>query len=244
MLQTGRHGPLEHAVPPGTVFGLHQPKVSLRPSTSYHNGMSDHFSEKSKNWDQRPVPLQIAQALGKLLPQRLTLRPEMEVMDFGAGTGLVAAHVAPHVAQVVAVDVSASMLEVLSQKPELQGKVETRCQDILTTPLPETFDAIVSAMALHHVENLEGALGAFHAHLKEGGVLALADLDIEDGSFHPPETVGVFHQGFEREALRTKLQAAGFSSIHFETAVEVERESGRKYPVFFLTAHRRGTPRA
>ena len=55
----------------------------------------------------------------------------MRVMDFGAGTGLVCAHVAPHVATVYAVDISEAMLAQLAAKPELRGKVEIRCQDIL-----------------------------------------------------------------------------------------------------------------
>jgi 2-polyprenyl-3-methyl-5-hydroxy-6-metoxy-1,4-benzoquinol methylase len=160
----------------------------------------------------------------------------MRVMDFGAGTGLLASHVAPLVARVIAVDTSPSMLEALAQKQELRDVVEPRCHDILVEPLGERFDAVVSAMALHHVKDTGRLLGAFREHLKPGGQLALADLDTEDGSFHPPDTEGVFHHGFDREDLRRELVAAGFEAVRFQTAVEVAREDGRTYPVFLVTA--------
>ncbi|NIV32583.1 MAG: methyltransferase domain-containing protein, partial [Anaerolineae bacterium] len=67
--------------------------------------------------------------------------------------------------------------------------------------LERQFDLIVSAMALHHVEDTERLLQRFHQHLSPGGGIALADLDQEDGSFHPPEVEGVFHDGFDRTAL-------------------------------------------
>ncbi len=198
----------------------------------------DRFEDKAKDWDERPVPVQISQAVGALLHERVAWTPEMKVMDFGAGTGLVASHIAQHVDRVVAVDVSPAMLDALAKKPELEGKVETRCQDIVEEPLGESFDAVVSAMALHHVEDTAAAVKRFHEHLKPGGQLALADLDAEDGSFHPPGTDGVFHHGFERGSLQRTLEAAGFESVHFETAVEIEKDGGSTYPIFLVTARR------
>ncbi|MEJ2604931.1 MAG: methyltransferase domain-containing protein [Gammaproteobacteria bacterium] len=226
--------------------------------------MTDQFAEKSKDWDERPVPVQISRAVGRLL-QRLPWDTSMRVMDFGAGTGLIAASVAPRVARIVAVDTSPSMLQALAAKPELQGKVETRCHDILESPLDERFDAIISAMALHHVEDTQAAASRFAEHLKPGGRLALAehhvedtqaaasrfaehlkpggrlalaDLDSEDGSFHPPDTEGVFHHGFDRVALQSTLQAAGFEDVRFVTALEVEKEGSGPFTVFFVTARR------
>jgi 2-polyprenyl-3-methyl-5-hydroxy-6-metoxy-1,4-benzoquinol methylase len=124
----------------------------------------------------------------------------------------------------------------------LKGVVEPRCQDILVQPLGERFDAVVSAMALHHVQDTDRLLRSFRDHLEPGGQLALADLDSEDGTFHPADTAGVFHFGFDREELRHKLEAAGFEAVRFQTAVEVTREDGRAYSVFFVTARVRVGP--
>jgi 2-polyprenyl-3-methyl-5-hydroxy-6-metoxy-1,4-benzoquinol methylase len=199
--------------------------------------MTDHFAEKSRDWDERPVPVQISQAVSRLL-ETLDWDTSMRVMDFGAGTGLVAASIAPHVSRIVAVDTSPSMLEALAAKEDLQGKVECRCQDILESPLDERFDAVVSAMALHHVEDTEALSGRFAEQLKPGGLLALADLDKEDGSFHEPGTDGVFHQGFERQALQSILEAAGFEDVRFVTALEIEKEGKGPFTVFLVTARK------
>ena len=199
--------------------------------------MNDLFQQKAGDWDDRPAPVQISAGVGRALLERVALRDDMIVMDFGAGTGLICAHVAPHVGRVYAVDVSAAMLEQLAAKPELQGKVDAMHVDILATPLPHQIDLIVSAMAMHHVEDTGRLLQAFAEHLAPGGKVALADLDSEDGSFHPPDTDGVYHLGFDCNALRGQLEAHGFSDIDFTTAVEVDRD-GKRYPVFLVTATR------
>lgn len=197
--------------------------------------MTDHFAEKAHDYDERPVPQQISQGVFAALERRVKLSPELTVLDFGAGTGLVCGRLAPHVARIHAVDISAAMLAKLAGKPELAGKVDVHCQNLLEAPLDVKVDLVVSAMAMHHVEDTRAMLQALHDHLVPGGRVALADLDLEDGDFHPPDTEGVFHRGFDRDALRGLLEEVGFRSIEIDTATEVERE-GKRYPIFFATA--------
>ena len=129
------------------------------------------------------------------------------------------------------------MLEKLAEKPELQGKAEVFCQNILETPLDQQADVVVSAMAAHHVEDTRALMEALFAHIAPGGRLALADLDSEDGSFHPPGMDGVYHSGFDREALGALAREAGFVDTDFVTACEVQRNE-QNYPIFLLTARR------
>ena len=197
----------------------------------------DLFADKATDWDSMPIPAQISAGVSGAILEAVTLDPSWTVMDFGAGTGLICGALAPSVQRVLAVDISASMLEKLAAKPELQGKVEVRCQDILSQPLGEQVDLVVSAMALHHVEDTGAALKALFEHLAPGGRLALADLDAEDGSFHPPGIEGVFHAGFGREALATRLLEAGFVEPSFRTACTLDKE-GAAYPIFLVTAAR------
>lgn len=197
--------------------------------------MTDHFQDKAQGWEQRETIQALSKAIGETVLSHLKLTPDMQMMDFGAGTGLLSGHIAPHVKKITAIDISQSMLDQLSAKPELAGKVESICQDILAQPLARTFDVVVSAMALHHVADTPALLAAFAQHLNPGGQIALADLDVEDGSFHPPETEGVFHSGFDRTALQAWLSQAGFIDIQWKTAHEVHKEE-RLYPVFVVTA--------
>ena len=197
--------------------------------------MSDLFQDKASDWDSRPFPMQISEGVFGAIKARVKLTSELRVLDFGAGTGLLISKVAPFVGKLLAVDISAAMLEKLVSKPELAGKVTAFCQDILDRPLTERADLVVSAMAMHHVEDTRALAFTLFDHLVPGGRIALADLDSEDGTFHPPNTEGVFHQGFDRANFGQLLSDAGFVEIEFDTAVVVHKENS-KYPVFLVTA--------
>jgi len=197
--------------------------------------MADLFNEKAKEWDANAMIQALSSAVGSAMVEKIPLNADMLVMDFGAGTGLISSQIAPLVKKVVAVDTSEAMLGKLAEKPELKGRVEIVCRDITKTPMEDRFDLIMSAMAMHHVKDTPGLIGSFAQHLNEGGLVALADLDSEDGSFHPEEIEGVFHQGFDRNELHAILEENGFSDVRFFTAHRVEKEE-KSYPVFLVTA--------
>ena len=200
--------------------------------------MSEYFDEKAAGWDADDRRRQLSSAIGSSILAHVPLHDRMDVLDFGAGTGLISAHVAPRVHKIVAVDTSAAMLAELTAKPELRGKVEAVCADITAKPLSARFDLVISAMAMHHVSDTGALIQSFADHLKPGGRVALADLDTEDGSFHPDDAAGVFHHGFDRGALHEMLEARGFADIHFVTAHTVVKDQ-KRYPVFLVTATKR-----
>jgi 2-polyprenyl-3-methyl-5-hydroxy-6-metoxy-1,4-benzoquinol methylase len=199
--------------------------------------MTDRFAHHAADWDSRPLPQQLSEGIGAAIAARVALRADQTVLDFGAGTGLLTGRIAPNVGAVVAVDVSPAMLEQLAAKAELRGKVEPICQNILETPLDRRVDLIVSAMAMHHVDDTAQLMRTLHAHLHPGGRVALADLDREDGDFHPPSVEGVFHHGFDRDELANTMRAAGFVDVCIETACSVDRDD-KRYGVFLATAKR------
>ena len=98
------------------------------------------------------------------------------------------------------------MLNKLFSKPELQGKFEIACQGIIHKTIAEKFDLLMSAMTMHHVKDTSKLIQRFQEHLSHGALITLADLDNEDGSFHPKDTEGVFYFGFERNPLQIILE--------------------------------------
>jgi len=199
--------------------------------------MTDLFETRAKDWDANERRTKLASAIGSSILQHVQLHERMTVLDFGAGTGLITGQIAPLVNRTVAIDTSQAMLDKLESKPELKDRVETICQDLVDDPLDARFDLIVSAMALHHVENTSKLIARFSEQLNDSGVVALADLDKEDGSFHPADTEGVFHFGFDRAELRTILESKGFRQVEFFTAHTIKGEE-KDYPIFLLTARK------
>jgi len=197
--------------------------------------MPDLFKEKATDWDANQMRQQLSAAIGNAILTHVPLDEEMDVIDFGAGTGLLTSHVAPRVRKIAAVDTSASMLDKLAAKPEFHGKVTAVCQDITKQPLATPYDLIISAMAMHHVKDTATLFATFARHLQPGGKIALADLDKEDGTFHPADAEGVFHHGFVRDDLKTIIVNNGFVDIHFQTAHSIDRDD-KSFPIFLVTA--------
>ena len=80
--------------------------------------------------------------------------PNARILDLGAGTGILSSAIAAHIpnVQLHILDVSPSMLEQAIKR--LAGYKLTIHQQQLTDPLPnEQFDAIISALAIHHLND-------------------------------------------------------------------------------------------
>ena len=196
-----------------------------------------HFDTAARDWDQRPLSQQLAAVPERLLAQ-LPLQASDHVLDFGAGTGLLSVPIAPKVAQVTALDMSAAMLQVLNEKG--LANITTLQQDIFAG-LPGRYHAVVSCMALHHVADTAALLRAFAAALHPGGRIALVDLYQEDGSFHGDnEAKGVQHFGFAPEALQALAEQAGLMDIAFSDILRLQHRNGRSYPLFLMTGRKPG----
>lgn len=198
---------------------------------------TDRFAHKAGSYEKNPKRVDNVVRIAETMLATLRLDPAMHIMDFGSGTGLLLEQIAPHVAHITAVDVSPSMNEQLRAKlDQLPCGVDIVETDLTAHGLEQRFDGIISSMTLHHIQDIDAMLRRFHDHLVEGGFIALADLDQEDGSFHEEDT-GVFHAGFEREALAAQARAAGFHEVRMSDASVVNKPQG-DYPVFLLTAYR------
>jgi SAM-dependent methyltransferase len=110
------------------------------------------------------------------------LGPDATVVDLGAGTGRFVATIAPHVARVIAVDVSGPMLERLQQR--LDAVDVTAAVDVVRSGLlryehqGDPADAVHCRNVLHQLPDAFKVL-ALHriaGMLRPGGVLRVRDL--------------------------------------------------------------------
>ena len=195
----------------------------------------DYFKNKSKSWDMSSMRVQNAKSIADLIVKNIEFREDMEVMDLGAGTGLLSYFISPHVAKIIAVDNSPSMLEEFKNKAsEFDSETEILAADISKDDLGRTFDGIISSMTIHHVEDTKALLSKLYAMLNENGFIAIADLDTEDGSFHS-DNAGVFHYGFERKLLEDIAKEVGFKEIQFDLASTINKPHAT-FTVFLMTA--------
>jgi len=109
----------------------------------------------------------------KLLVTRGYLRPDMEVFEFGCGTGSTAIAHAPYVKHIRATDISAKMIEIAQGKADA-GKVENVTFEQATLDdldVPDgSFDIVMGHSILHLLENKEDAMAKVHRLLKPGGI--------------------------------------------------------------------------
>jgi len=196
---------------------------------------ADHFAHKSKSWDMNSKRVQNARGISKLIVKNIELSPTMEIMDFGAGTGLLSYFVAPYVAKIVAVDNSPSMLLEFTKKcDEFECETEVMEKDLSIDSVERNFDGIISSMTIHHIQDTKALFSKFYDMLNEGGFIAIADLDSEDGTFHSDDT-GVFHHGFDRQELEKIAKESGFRDIKFDLANTISKPH-RDFTVFLMTA--------
>ncbi len=205
------------------------------------NEVRARFNGVADGWDSNPARVELARGVSEAIQKAVPLTADMEILDFGAGTGLLTLGLLPYVAHVTAVDASDEMLRVLADKLKALGigNVKTRNCDIGKEPLPESeYSLVVSSMVLHHIVDVPRTLSLLRHCLRPGGWIALADLDSEDGSFHP-DPAGVFHNGFDRGKICRWLEGAGFSEVDIHDACRMVRSQPdgtiREYPLFLLT---------
>ena len=208
--------------------------------------MTTYFDQSAATWDNEPRRIALMKAVGEAILREARPTKDMDVLDYGCGTGLVSLFLLSHVRSVTGADNSPGMLEVLNKKITEGGIVNMNVirLDLERDPLPVArYDLIVTSMTMHHVADTEKVVRAFRDLLHPGGKLCIADLDTEPGVFHSPEAASsVYHHGFDRDRLKGQLAAAGFTKMHDVTAhtihkpVEVSGE--RAFPVFLVTASR------
>lgn len=202
------------------------------------------FNKDAAAWDENPGRVRLAEKVFTAIVNRLVLSSEMEVMDFGCGTGLLSIRLLPFVCSVVGVDSSPGMLEVFKKRSLIAGlgAISTSLVDIEKELLTGSFDLVTSSMTLHHIKDIQPLLLQFYSVLKPGGTLCIADLDVDGGKFHP-DPAGVFHNGFERDSVKQLLEESGFSLVSSETAAEIEKPDSdgimRTFTIFLVTCTKR-----
>ncbi len=158
--------------------------------------------------------------------------------EFGCGTGLIGLNLSDLFCDIVMMDISKDMLDVLTEKVRdgNLSHLHPVLFDLTQQDYPKTFDVIFSSMALHHVQDLRTILFRFERMLTPGGTLCFVDLDTDNGAFHRDEANFTGHHGFSHNELNHRLKSAGFRDIEIETFYWGEKITDRgtiPYSLFY-----------
>jgi carbonic anhydrase/acetyltransferase-like protein (isoleucine patch superfamily)/ubiquinone/menaquinone biosynthesis C-methylase UbiE len=200
------------------------------------------FDARAAAWDEDPFKVKLANDVSDAIIREITPTQDMNVLDYGCGSGLVTLRLQPLVKSITGMDSSGGMLEAFRSKVEKQNlkNVHIRFMDLEKfTEVNDMFNLIVSSMTLHHIKEPDRLLKRFYDLLLPGGRIGIADLDREDGAFHK-DNIGVIHFGFERTQLKELLVNAGFGNVRDITAAKVtkvDKENNRReFSVFLMIA--------
>jgi 2-polyprenyl-3-methyl-5-hydroxy-6-metoxy-1,4-benzoquinol methylase len=209
------------------------------------NSEKRDFDKEAATWDENPVRVKLVKDVASAISKQVILTQEMDVMDFGCGTGLLTFQIAHLVRSVTGVDRSQGMLDVFNKRiDELKlNNVKALHLDLdKGDTLSGAYDLVMSNTTMHHIKDLKPLFHQFYNIIVPGGYLCIADLDLDDGLFHTDST-GVFHSGFDRAAMRAVFTEAGFDNVKGVTAAEVVKpiKGGemRRFTIFLMTGQKR-----
>jgi len=173
-----------------------------------------YFEQVAEQWDTLRAGY-FTEAVRESAIAKAYLRPEMVVADVGAGTGFMAAGLAPLVSKVYVLDGSTAMLDVARRNlaHAKSGNVEFHEADGQSLPLPDgSVDAVFANMYLHHCPDPLAAIREMARVLKPGGRLVITDADAHNYEWMRQEMADVW-LGFDRAQIRAWFREAGLVNI-------------------------------
>lgn len=202
------------------------------------------FDKVAADWDKNKIHRDRSEAIAAAIKPLLVGKSYDSALEYGAGTGLLSFLLADSFKEMILMDSSQEMVNTTHAKIAESGHSNIRAMvfDLEHQDFDEQkFDVILTQMVLHHVSNVDLIFEKFHRMLNPQGLLAIADLYTEDGSFHGSDFDG--HLGFDPDSLVRHLILKGFEeTTHSQCYIikkEVQKDITKEFPIFLLTAFKR-----
>jgi len=196
----------------------------------------NRFDTDAYTFDEKPMHIERARCVASEILRTIDIKDDWYLADFGCGTGLLGFSLMKNFKYIDMIDSSSGMLSVVKDKIQKMklNNVKTVQMDIFKDKIPVSkYNVIATLMTLHHIPDLETLIEKFAQMLVEGGYLCIADLDEEDGSYHPTEQTP--HNGINQEYLQDIAKRNNFTLVRKCIPYVIKKEVNgklREYPVF------------
>ncbi len=198
---------------------------------------SAFWDRHAKGYAKRPVADEAAYRK-KLTVTQTYLRPDMDVLEFGCGTGTTALKHAPFVKRIRATDISEKMLAIARAKAEAAGIDNVSFERASIEDLAaedEIYDVVMGHSILHLLDDKRAAIAKVHAMLKPGGLFVSSTVCLGGKMplLRPLLPVGHFLgllpmvKFFTAQELEADLTAAGLRIDH-------RWQPGKKLSLFLI----------
>lgn len=171
----------------------------------------------------------LARGVADVTERHMTHGHKTNILDVGAGTGILSLELAGRNYTITAMDLFASQLDRLRQKAEQQQltKKIIPVQADMNAGFPfkdDTFGVVVSLRASRYVKNFRSWLDETHRVLEPGGSLVLPVFPVDtvpwkrnsdDGMFQPTSHYGVMHA-----IIEAGFEIDGPASTRYSRAVD------------------------
>ncbi|WP_321397844.1 class I SAM-dependent methyltransferase [Emcibacter sp.] len=161
----------------------------------------------------------------KLDITRSHMRPDMEVLELGCGTGSTAILHAPYVKHIRATDIAQNMIDIAREKARDAGVTNVTFEHIAIDDLNQpdaSLDMVLGLSILHLLDDWREVIADVHRMLKPGGTFITSTACLGGGmTVMKPiialgRLLGFFPtvKFFTQNELRAAMRDAGFEIVH------------------------------
>lgn len=197
-----------------------------------------NFDDMALIWDtERRVKR--AKVISDIIKEKVKFHSDMNVLEFGCGTGLISYNLYQCVKTIIGYDSSDKMIEVYNMKAyELNINNVHSTNSLLE--YSNQIDCVISSMVFHHILDIKSQLNEIMKVLKTNGEVFIIDLDLENGDFHQDELGFEGHNGFDRIDFKNILISVGCGIIDIGTVLhDTKKINGKDIPYSLFYVHAR-----